>query len=644
MNYRPEIDGLRAIAVLPVLFFHANLPFFTGGFVGVDVFFVISGYLITSIILTELNAQNFSLISFYERRIRRVFPALYLVVLTSIPFAWWFLLPKDMQNFAESVVSIPLFLSNFLFESQSGYFDPGVETKPLIHTWSLAVEEQYYLLFPALMIFFQRYSTTRQVVILTMLCMLSLLLAEWGVANAPSDAYFLLPARMWELLAGAIAAFYLTQKGAPFANEPLSVLGMLLIFVGVFAFDSDTPFPGLSAALPVFGTVLVIMFCSTGLIVHSLLSNRVLVGIGLISYSLYVWHQPVLAFAKYQYFDEMSIPISLALLGLSFALSLLSWRYVERPFRNRARLSRRFVFTSAFLFSVLLVSLGLFGTLKKGDLYRFSPEVMQISTPPGGILCPFDDDGKCVLGDKQERPSVLIIGDSHVSVLQQNLDRSLKGLGVSAVVFTSSWCPPFLDVFRSDDSTRDCATTMSKAFDRALGDDTIKSVILHAEWANYAQGTRWKTRDTRYFFDELTSNTSIDENKRVFERGVTRTVEALSDAGKRVIIVKSVPEYDVLLPNYLARSFERHGKLVLGDAGITTVEYSQRNEEVEQAFQKLPKDSGLAFVETFDVFCPEGQCKAFDAKNNVLYNDANHLSLYGARMLVDRIIGVLDAN
>jgi peptidoglycan/LPS O-acetylase OafA/YrhL len=349
MNYRREIDGLRALAVIPVILFHAGFQSFSGGFVGVDVFFVISGYLITSIILKEKHAGTFSLVGFYERRARRILPALFLVMFVCLAFGWVWLLPSDMKMFSESLVAVSFFASNIMFYLTSSYFKPAAELKPLLHTWSLAVEEQYYLLFPLFVMLAWRFEKRWIVATLAVLAGLSLGAAHYGSTTDPSFTFFLLPTRGWEILIGALVGFYLfgvnndelTNSHRSPASQLLSFTGLLLCIYGVFAFDALTPYPSLYTLLPTIGTVLILLFATQETIIGTLLGSKWLAGIGLISYSAYLWHQPIFAFARHRFIDQPSKPALLCLAIASFLLAYVSWKYVETPFRCRQSITRR---------------------------------------------------------------------------------------------------------------------------------------------------------------------------------------------------------------------------------------------------------------------------------------------------------------
>lgn len=333
MKYRREIDGLRAVAIVPVILFHAGLTLFSGGYVGVDVFFVISGYLITTILIDELEAGRFSIARFYERRARRILPALFLVMACCIPFAWLWMLPNELKAFLHSLVAVVLFSSNILFWREDGYFAAAAELKPLLHTWSLAVEEQYYLVFPVFLALMWRFGRRRIVWSIVALAGASLLASEWGWRNAQSANFYLAPMRAWELLVGSLCAFWLSTR-SPLANNWLGLAGLGMIVFAILAYDSSTPFPSLYALVPVCGAALVIVCASAETWAGRLLGMRAFVGIGLISYSAYLWHQPLFAFARIRSEGEPGPLIMGGLVLLGLLLAYLSWRYVEKPFRK----------------------------------------------------------------------------------------------------------------------------------------------------------------------------------------------------------------------------------------------------------------------------------------------------------------------
>ena len=360
--YRAEIDGLRAIAVVPVVLFHAGISELAGGFIGVDVFFVISGYLITSLIADDLRRGRFTFTGFYERRIRRILPALYAVLAFSAVAAVGTTDPRVIGDVGASLLSVLAFVSNIHFWQASGYFGDPAELNPLLHTWSLAVEEQFYVLFPVLLAISWSLGRRKLALLLAVLAAASLASAEWGWRNDATANFFLTPSRVWELLIGALVALTPVERVRSAAGEHLSQaasLVCLLVLVAVFfVFDSDTPHPSLFTLLPVAATAGLILFCNGSGVAGAILCNRFMVGIGLVSYSLYLWHQPIFVFTRL-YSPAPPDLLVFGLLGLmSLGIAYLSWRFIEQPFRNRRRIDRRQVFVLAGATSSVAAAVG----------------------------------------------------------------------------------------------------------------------------------------------------------------------------------------------------------------------------------------------------------------------------------------------
>ncbi|MEE3046238.1 MAG: acyltransferase family protein [Pseudomonadota bacterium] len=419
MNYRPEIDGLRAVAVLSVIFFHAGFEAFAGGFVGVDVFFVISGYLITALILQDLIAGRFSLRDFYLRRARRILPALLLVTLVSIPFVIILFDLQEIKSFGRTVFGVSTFSANIVLWLQAGYFEVSNELKPLLHTWSLAVEEQYYLIFPLVCVCLYRWGLRTICIAVIVALFSSFLLGDWASLNRAGAAFYLLPTRAWEILAGALAAFYL-QKCPPDSAETssdsfLTVVGMGMILFAVFSFDAETAVPGRYILVPIVGTLLIILFARRSGIVGRVLAFRPVAGLGLISYSLYLWHQPTFAIARHQGVigepDWRVILLAVTLLPVAY----VSWRFVEIPFRKQPAFMGLVRLSVTAPIIVVFGVVGWFGfELYVGAKYGFGhmdvarqfsdPGSYVISRWPKFVLRDFDT------GDPRKK--VVLIGDS----------------------------------------------------------------------------------------------------------------------------------------------------------------------------------------------------------------------------------------
>ena len=404
MKYRPEIDGLRALAVLPVILFHAGFSIFSGGFVGVDIFFVISGYLISSIIIRELDEDRFSIVNFYERRARRILPALFFVIFLCLPVTWFWLAPADFASFGKSLFGVSIFSSNIMFWKESGYFTQAAELKPLLHTWSLAVEEQYYVFFPIFLMLFWRFKMNLVLILLVIGFFASIFFSHWASLVAPSFNFYLLPSRAWELLLGVFSAIYLRYSGSPqnsIISQGLSLLGLVFILTSIFVFDDHTRFPSFYALLPTLGAVLLIIWAVPGTATNHLLSIKFFAGVGLISYSAYLWHQPLLAFARHR-LDAPPTALMLCLSIASLLIAYISWRWVEGPFRDKNFFSRQQIFTSSLIasFFVGIIGLGIWGS--KGAVFRFSAEDQK-------ILTNFQSPGKYT----SKRHNSLILAEFH---------------------------------------------------------------------------------------------------------------------------------------------------------------------------------------------------------------------------------------
>ena len=475
ISYRKEIDGLRAIAVIPVVFFHAGITSFSGGYVGVDVFFVISGYLITSLIVAEKEKEEFSIINFYERRARRILPALFFMSLVCVPFSFLLMSPSQLKEFSDSLISIPLFVSNFVFWGESGYFSSAAEEKPLLHTWSLAVEEQYYLLFPIFILIFWKLKREILISIIFIISVLSILLAQFGSNLAsqppfydevfrynaiPDFAFFLAPTRAWELLFGSLTAFFLLKerKNKFFVNQILSLTGMLMIIFSIVAFDSSTPFPGFSALIPVLGTILIIIYAKEETLIYKLLSLRPLVFFGLISYSIYLWHQPLFAFTRLSSINSPSVITYVILSLISFFLGWLSWKYIEAPFRKKDFYTRKQIFLSSLIVGLFIISIGVIGVSSNGFIERFNQKELKAIQPEkfSNSVCkwtsPIEEYPNlefCEFGDLNSlKRSIVLYGDSHADSLTSSLDKTLKEKKIKGIKIINSYCEPIVGFYK----------------------------------------------------------------------------------------------------------------------------------------------------------------------------------------------------
>lgn len=489
MKYRAEIDGLRAIAVIPVILFHAGFEIFSGGYLGVDVFFVISGYLITTIIATELSLGKFSYIGFYERRARRILPVLLFVLAVSAVLGLLVLDEKSLRDLGRSIVAVSIFISNIFFMFNSDYFDSLSELKLLLHTWSLAVEEQYYIAFPVLMAIVWRFCWSKILFILMLLGLVSFVVSIWCGQLSQNFNYYFTISRGWELLVGAICGMLIINKEA-FRNELLSIVGMVGIFLSMVFIDSDASTPGLLTIFPVSSVALIILFSGEGTIVRKILSARPIVLLGLMSYSIYLWHQPLLAIYRHLSneigvaFPVGEIPLAhrMVIIGVVLLLSYLSWLYIEQPFRSKDRIFKgnRWIAASVAGISISII-IGL-GLASYPDPYKKSAISSENSWDKDVLMhtCLLQDSAEsrhyseCLAGD------VLIWGDSHAASLSWNLRQALILKGVRLAQLTQSGCPPLTDipnlVYR-----KNCNEINESVF-AALDLHKYSTVVLHAAW------------------------------------------------------------------------------------------------------------------------------------------------------------------
>ncbi len=449
MKYRPEIDGLRALAVIPVILFHGGSNIFSGGFLGVDIFFVISGYLITGIILEELSQGRFSLKHFYARRARRILPALFCVILVCIPFAWVWMLPSQYQDFSRSLLAVIGFVSNIFFWQQSGYFAAAAEEKPLLHTWSLAVEEQFYLLFPLVLWLVWKYGKRQTYLWVGLAALASLMLSEYASRYHVNANFFLLPTRAWELMIGALCALVHHQTPTQ-KNNVAASLGLGFVVVALITYNESMRLPSLYSALPVVGTALMLLYATQRTWVAKLLSVRIMVGIGLISYSAYLWHQPLFAFTRIRTYQEISPFMVLGLTLLSLALAAITWKYVEQPFRNKQHsryVPNRRALPLALVTAFLLLAAGAHGgftsqhqshwekhaTPQQIRAYQLLEEAKQQPAYHDNDDCVFriksltsEVESRLLSCHKKYGKGLAILGDSHAMDLYYMLESQLE--------------------------------------------------------------------------------------------------------------------------------------------------------------------------------------------------------------------------
>jgi peptidoglycan/LPS O-acetylase OafA/YrhL len=611
MNYRREIDGLRALAVMPVILFHAGFETFSGGFVGVDVFFVISGYLITTIILSELAQGKFSIIKFYERRARRILPALFLVMFVSTLFAWFWLLPGDMKDYSQSLVAVSFFVSNILFWSESGYFDTATELKPLLHTWSLAVEEQYYIFFPLLLMLFWKLGKRWILLSLGVLFVASLALAQWAAYEKPTAGFYLLPTRIWELLIGAFAAFHLSianrKEFSKVASEISGWLGVLFILSAVFIYSKETPFPGFYALIPTLGALLIILFATPNTYVGKFVGNRLFVGIGLISYSAYLWHQPLFAFVRHAGFEHSHV-LFLLLSALTLAIAYLSYRYVEAPFRKAGTITRSQIFSMGAVFTMLFAIFGYVGDIKNGFEGRFQRllagdighvefhsymDSKYFDCEPKTIAqnaLSFDGFLRCKQS-KQGTPEVVILGDSHAEHLFLGLAEYMPSKNVAFYIHGAK---PYIE-----------SEEFKGIFNELFSNNKHQHILI-----------------TMQFIGRL------DEKGAGLYEGFSRTINALQKAGKSVTLIGDIPRFNQD-PGLCVYSFSNYSS---SSCSLSLEDVKRQRDIYDAVLARLAAEYALNYERIDQTLCSENGC-SMAKDNSILYRDTNHLNIIGSKFV-----------
>lgn len=467
LKYRPEIDGLRTIAVIAVIIYHAQfvlagLDVLSGGFIGVDIFFVISGYLITFIILSDIELNRFTFRNFYERRARRILPALFTVILFSFPVAWIVMLPQNFKDFAFSILSSLAFGSNIWFLQEDSYASPHSLLKPFLHTWSLSVEEQFYVLFPILLLFVYKFFEKYIWTVLIGLFIISLILAEWSSMHNPDAAFYLLPMRGWELLAGAFLAKYEMEKGRNqnrYLGHFMPVIGIICIVYAFITFnDQETRHPSILTIIPVMGTVLLIRFCGGKDGVTRVLSTAPFIWIGLISYSLYLWHFPIFSFARITDIATTDLA-KIQLITLTFILSVGTYIFIEQPFRNRNLFQTKYCVLIISLIAFFIICASSVVVMRGGVPERLPPILVKEFTDypwfrmknNQGRKCygTYGKEDFCYFREEKNEKTLIVIGDSNVESLSFDLVPKALSAGYDVVTMNSSACyfaPDFYSV------------------------------------------------------------------------------------------------------------------------------------------------------------------------------------------------------
>lgn len=678
MTYRKDIDCLRGISVLAVILYHFKFNYFSGGYLGVDIFFVISGFLITSIILEEISLEKFSLINFYERRIRRLFPALIVVIITTSFLFEIVFLETEIKKLVVSIISTILFYANFYFQDIGSYFSPLNEQQPLLHTWSLSIEEQFYLIFPIfLVLFFKKINLAFILIIL--FALFSISLSQFGgnlkfsypyVENhlsffaLPQFAFYFTLTRIWEILVGCLLALFLFNNKKNFENRYLVLLGYLLIVLSILFFDRNTLHPSIITLIPITGTLLVLLYSSENFNesgVFVIFNNYILLKIGLISYSLYLWHQPIYQFFNQIYFIDTNNLVKFFIIFLLLILSFFSFKFIEQPFRDKRKISQKNIFIFYILSTILIILFCLYSLYLRDFSKKYSALVYDISnfskyyennnfncsTSAENYISP---NNACILGNEQ-KTELALIGDSHLDIISKELKKELTLLGVSAYQFSYGGCVPSLNLKVYNDKRYICNKYFTEVLDKLKNEPDIKKIVLFSRWSFNLKGERFNNKEggieigSGHYFIPINSDVLVEKKIRQEEilNNIEIFIKKIKNLDKDIYIVMPTPEMGWEVPNNLARILHYKNKIEKNTLSISKKVFDERNSEIYKFFSNLKQKYNLNLIYPNDIFCEDLKC--FSHKNNIpLFFDDDHLSIEGAKLLSKKIINHIYSN
>ncbi len=674
--YRPDIDGLRAIAVLSVVGFHAFPDIFEGGFIGVDIFFVISGFLISTIIFTSLNQDNFSFIEFYSRRIKRIFPALLVLIAGSLLFGWFFLFPEEYAQLGKHIAGGTGFVSNFILLAESGYFDNAAESKPLLHLWSLGIEEQFYIIWP-LVLWWAWKKKFNYLKIAIFFAFLSFALNIGFIHRDAVTTFYSPLTRFWELLAGSILAYialYATSSNVGVKKKILfafpgylmptqsahehketqhnfrSLLGAALLMLGMAMMNKDRTFPGWWALLPVAGSVLIISAGANSWINRVILSWRPLVWFGLISFPLYLWHWPLLSFVRVVKGAWPTWEVRVAAVFLSVVLAWLTYKFIEKPLRFGRHRKRAVV--------ILLLLMGVVGVLGYGVYQKegmprrnFAPQpgmyMKSIATPERRDECfeiPFAFEKKnnwfCNLGDPQASPRIFAYGDSHALSLVPALDKLGTEKNMQIQFAGSSGCPPLLGIqsMRGEKWIKEynCKKLNERIFEH-VKNNQIDTVLLIARWTYYTGGVT-RPNELNPISMRESEPTTVELSRASFEFGLKQTIEKYASIGVKIFLVEDNPQ-QLHEPKDVLKKFRHPSDIQINKLAVPAQEHIKDQYAVSKLFRNFTGER-VKTINFNDLLCNEEACPlVVDGK--FLYSDDDHLSVTGAMHVYPRLYAEL---
>ena len=653
-RYRPDIDGLRTLAIIPVVLYHAGFDLFSGGFVGVDIFFVISGFLITGIIWREITEDRFSLVAFYERRARRILPPLFAVIAVTLFVGWFLLTASPFASLANSAFAGIASLSNVYFWNQSGYFSTAADLYPLLHTWSLGVEEQFYIIIPFVLLGAARFGPRAMIAILLLIVVSSLIVCIWASYRYPSANFYLLPTRAWELGIGGLLAISAPHvPKSVMLRHGIGAVGAFMILAAVFFFDKNTIFPGISTLLPCAGTALLIWigshsnngqeFSKTGGAVNWLLATRPMVAIGLVSYSLYLWHWPVFVYLRHLT-GQIELSWYWGVIGsaLSLLLAIISWRFIEKPFRNRTLIGSRAIALYSVTSAVTLATVALtISFVLNGVPSRVPESARQFAAFSQDFdrscmnKLPSADNLSapgCRIGSESLKPSFIIMGDSHAAAIRPAVSVWAKETERSGYFQSFNSCPPvggaITGALKGNDYEK-CGQYARQTLEFSLLSADIQTIILTAYWESYLErNDAVMPRDTEDKFSHPVTRQSREESQGIFLEALGDVIRRSRLAGKEVIIVHDLPEPPTDIP------WSSATQIMIGRAPMTHFFLDSHADFYDQ-LDAIAERDGVKTVRLSNLLCdPETNlCQAIQDGFSI-YRDNNHLSITAASEVV----------
>ncbi len=682
--YRPDIDGLRAVAILSVVIFHAFPKVLQGGFVGVDIFFVISGFLISSIIFKSLLRGDFSFTEFYAHRIKRIFPALILVLVVSYIFGWFALLPDEFKQLGKHMAAGAGFVQNFVLWQESGYFDTASRLKPLMHLWSLAIEEQFYLIYPVLIWGSWRLNFNI-IKVLALLFLISFGLNVSAIGNNVIETFFVPQTRFWELLAGSVLAYLPFFKQIRFAewlkqyvfhpaffrqpplakrrnvilNNLLSFGGLLLIVAAIFGLNKKMLFPGWWALVPVLGAFLLILAGPGGWVNRNILANRLMVSVGLISYPLYLWHWPLLSFARIMENGRTSVNMRISIVVLSFLLAWLTYMLVEKPIRFG---QRSWLKTAVLCLLIAVVGYTGYYTLTS-DGMAFRHKWISDNATQIGLGRSFETNANCKLAHplfndccycaqaKTDKPTIILVGDSHSNSLYPGLTEVTRDTGDNVLNLAIGGCLPFFDVASFQKGAQDrCVGKMEYNTNDILQYlekySSINTIVMSFRGTAYLSGESYgiglKEDGGHDRVISLTTRPDISDFHQVFETGMRATIERLLAKNKKIIFVIDWPEIGFDPQSCVDSRPLRLTDWVKQPCVLPRQDFEQRSREYRELVLSVLKD--FPSVKVFDapaLLCDDQWCWAMK-DHMLLYRDDHHLSIEGSRYLTKELVKLIE--